>query len=128
MLNFGLTVSFYNFENREKEIIYYLLFKVVLMDSSGSIQAENFKKMQEFVIEIFKNIELGPLQTRASLINFNSYPYEIFNFLNFKDFSNIKSLIENIVYNGGGTNTAAALKLANDVILNENNGMRPGTF
>ncbi len=98
------------------------------MDSSGSIQAENFKKMQEFVIEIFKNIELGPLQTRASLINFNSYPYEIFNFLNFKDFSYIKSLIENIVYNGGGTNTAAALKLANDLILNENNGMRPGTF
>ncbi len=98
------------------------------MDSSGSIQAANFLKMKDFVIEIFKNIELGPLQTRASLINFNSYPSEIFNFLNFKDFSNIKSLIENIVYNGGGTNTAAALKLANDVILNENNGMRPGTF
>jgi len=98
------------------------------MDSSGSIQAANFLKMKEFVIEIFKNIELGPLQTRASLINFNYDPYEIFNFLNFKDFSNIKSSIENIVYNGGGTNTAAALKLANDVILNENNGMRPGTF
>ena len=98
------------------------------MDSSGSIQSGNFLKMKEFVIEIFKNIELGPLQTRASLINFNSNLYEIFNFLNFKDFNNIKSLIENIVYNGGGTNTAAALKLANDVILQENNGMRPGTM
>ena len=40
----------------------------------------------------------------------------------------MESLIKNIVYDGGGTNTAAALKLANDVILNENNGMRPGTF
>ena len=98
------------------------------MDSSGSIQAENFLKMKEFVIEIFKNVELGPLQTRASLINFNSYSYEIFNFLNFKDFNYIKSLIENIFYNGGGTNTAAALKVANDVILKENNGMRPGTM
>ena len=98
------------------------------MDSSNSIELENFLKMKEFVIGIFKNVELGPLQTGASLINFNTDPYEIFNFLNFKDFNNIESLITNIVYDGGGTNTAAALKLANDVILKENNGMRSGTI
>lgn len=96
------------------------------MDSSGSIQSENFKKMQEFVIQIFKNLELSSAQTRVSLINFNSYSYEIFNFLNFVDFNNVKNLIENILYNGGGTNTAEALQMANDVILQEKNGMRPG--
>lgn len=96
------------------------------MDSSGSIGTENFVKMQEFIIQIFKNLELGSAQTRVSLINFNSSPFEIFNFLNFVDFNNIKNLIQNIIYNGGGTDTAAALKMANEIILQESNGMRSG--
>ncbi len=96
------------------------------MDSSGSIGTENFIKMKEFIIQIFKNLELGSTLTRVSLINFNSSPFEIFNFLNFVDFNNIKNLIQNIVYNGGGTDTAAALKMANEIILQESNGMRAG--
>ena len=96
------------------------------MDSSGSIGDENFIKMREFVIQIFKNLELGSSQTRVSLINFNSDPFEIFNFLNFGNFDNIKNLIDGIIYNGGGTDTAAALKMANELILQENKGMRPG--
>ena len=96
------------------------------MDSSGSIGTDNFVKMKEFILQIFKNLELGSTQTRVSLINFNSSPFEIFNFLNFVDFNNIKNLIQNIVYNGGGTDTAAALKMANEIILQESNGMRSG--
>ena len=96
------------------------------MDSSGSIGTDNFVKMKEFILQIFKNLELGSTQTRVSLINFNSSPFEIFNFLNFVDFNNIKNLIQNFVYNGGGTDTAAALKMANEIILQESNGMRSG--
>lgn len=95
------------------------------MDSSGSIGENDFKKMKEFVIEIFKNLEIGLDYTRVALINFNSSPFEIFNFLNFKDFNNIKNLIDNIIYNGGGTDTAAALNLTNNEILIESKGMRP---
>ena len=59
------------------------------------------------------------------MINFNTYPYELFNFLNFQNLANIENIINGIFYNGGGTNTADALKLANDRILQESLGMRP---
>ena len=96
------------------------------MDSSGSIGASNFTKMQEFVIKIFQNLELGSNRTRVALLNFNSNVFELFNFLNFNDITNIKNIIQQINYNGGSTNTAGALKTANEDILQENNGMRPG--
>ena len=59
------------------------------------------------------------------MINFNTYPYELFNFLNFQNLANIENIINGIFYNGGTTNTADALKLANDRILQESLGMRP---
>ena len=96
------------------------------MDSSGSITAVNFVKMQNFVIEIFKNLEPGENNTRAALINFNTNVFELFNFQNFKDFKNIETIIRGIKYNGGNTNTGDALRLANDKILQISNGMRPG--
>ena len=59
------------------------------------------------------------------MINFNTRPYELFNFLNFQNIANIENIINGINYNGGGTDTAEALKLANERILQESLGMRP---
>ena len=99
--------------------------KVVLLDSSGSIGDVDFKKAQSFLISLFRKLEISQNKTRAALINFNSYPYELFNFLNFQNLANIENIINGIFYNGGTTNTADALKLANDRILKESLGMRP---
>ena len=98
------------------------------MDSSGSITATNFIKMQNFVIQIFQNLEIGENNTRAALINFNTIVTELFNFQNFKDFNNIQKIVRAIKYTGGNTYTGDALQLANDNILQINKGMRPGNY
>ena len=99
------------------------------MDSSGSITATNFIKMQNFVIQIFQNLEIGENNTRVALINFNTHPHELFNFQNFIDFKNMQNIINAIIYDKyGSTNTAGALELANDNILQINDGMRPGNY
>ena len=94
------------------------------MDSSGSIGAADFKKEQAFLISLLRNLELGDNKTRVALINFNTNPTELFNLQNFKDIKNVEKIINAINYNGGGTNTAGALKLANDKLLQEKYGMR----
>ena len=99
---------------------------VVLMDSSGSIGGVNFVKMQNFVKQIFRNVQIGENNTRAALLHFNSDVYPLFNFLDFRNIENIEKKIDSIIYNGGSTATSSALKYANENFLNTSYGMRDG--
>jgi hypothetical protein len=96
------------------------------MDSSDSIGFETFYKMKQIVVQISKLFVFNQSDTRVSLISYSDKPTEIFNFLTFPFLSNIDSLIENVKFEGGEADTAAALKKANEEILQENKGMRPG--
>ena len=96
------------------------------MDSSSSIGGSNFITMKTFVKEIFKNLDIGVNKTRAALLHFNSKVIDDFNFQNFIDIKNIVKVIDNIKYEGVGTDTALALKYTNDVFLQISNGMRSG--
>ena len=100
----------------------------VIMDASSSIGTTNFKKMQTFVKNIFSSLQIGENNTRAALLHYNSVVVDDFNFLNFLNIKNIEKIIDSIVYKGVGTDTAKALKYANDVFLQTNNGMRSGIF
>ena len=97
------------------------------MDSSDSIGFETFYKMKQIVVQISKLFVYNQSDTRVSLISYSDKPTEIFNFLTFPFlYPNISSLIENVKFEGGEADTAAALKKANEEILQENKGMRPG--
>ena len=96
------------------------------MDSSDSIGFETFLKMKQIVAQISKILVYNQSDTRVSLISYSDKPTEIFNFLTFPFLGDINSLIENIKFQGGDADTAAALKKANEEILQENKGMRPG--
>lgn len=98
---------------------------VILMDSSGSIGTTDFKKEQDFVIKLVSNLKIGLNDTRVAIINFNSRPYLIANFLNSTDLNKVSAIVNGIVYNGGATYTYDALRMANEQVLQENKGMRP---
>ena len=96
------------------------------MDSSSSIGATNFVTMKLFVKKIFQNLDMGENKTRGALLHYNSKVTDDFNFLNFRDLKNIEKIIDNIKYEGVGTDTAQALKYANENFLQIKNGMRTG--
>lgn len=98
---------------------------VIAMDSSGSIGASNFRVQKDFVKNLLGGLNLAKNQTQLGLINFNSNPYLLINFLNFTDYNSTATIIDNIVYNGGSTATHRALRMANEDVLQESYGMRP---
>lgn len=51
---------------------------------------------------------------RVAVIKFSSSAYRVFNFYTYSSFEDTSAALLNIVYGGGGTNTAEALRLARE--------------
>jgi len=47
---------------------------VILMDESGSITREDFKKEKKFVIDVINNLDIGVNKTRISVVRFSRFP------------------------------------------------------
>lgn len=97
---------------------------VILMDSSGSIGLENFKKEQNFVLALVDKLKIGENDTRVAIINYNTNIFDVVTFNSTQTKKFISDKVNAINYNGGGTYTYNALKRANEFILQEKNGMR----
>ena len=98
---------------------------VVIMDSSGSIGATDYKKGLDFIKKIVEDLEVGENDTRVSLINYSSTASIITNLQSEYNKTRLLQIIAGMRYEAGNTNTQDALRLANDVVLQERNGMRP---
>ncbi|CAF1046181.1 unnamed protein product [Brachionus calyciflorus] len=95
---------------------------VFAIDSSSSIGIYEFNQTKEFIIKLLNNLEIGLEDTRVGVIRFNNDAKE---FITFNNNSNLFESILDIPFNPGKTNTSGALKLANEKLFQENNGMRP---
>ena len=115
------------------------------MDASGSIGDIDFIKEQQFVKALINNLEIGENASRVSIIAFSNYAQILLNFAQGISKDVLTNAVDNFWYSGGmlekkifnfltflqdsillgGTNTAEALNVANNVILTEENGMRP---
>lgn len=87
---------------------------MLVMDESGSIGPENFQKMKNFARDLLRNFKIGPNDMRVAVIKFSSSAYRVFNFYTYSSFNDTSAALLNIVYGGGGTNTAEALRLARE--------------
>lgn len=87
---------------------------MLVMDESGSIGPENFQKMKNFARDLLRNFKIGPNDMRVAVIKFSSSAYRVFNFYTYSSFEDTSAALLNIVYGGGGTNTAEALRLARE--------------
>jgi uncharacterized protein YegL len=84
------------------------------MDESGSIRVENYKTMLRSIHDLLRNFKIGPDDMRLAMIKFSSYSTRVFNFRDYGTFSEISYAVMRMeeTYSGGGTNTAAGLRLA----------------
>ncbi|KAL3865535.1 hypothetical protein ACJMK2_042911, partial [Sinanodonta woodiana] len=84
---------------------------VFVIDSSGSIGADNFLKLKEFMKNIVRTFDIDSRYTRVAVIKYNDYPNIEFKLNNHTNLNDLLAAIDAIKYTTGGTNTADAIQL-----------------
>ncbi|CAF0813157.1 unnamed protein product, partial [Brachionus calyciflorus] len=97
---------------------------VIIMDNSGSIGPIDFQKEKEFVKTLIQKMEINMDKSRIAVVHFSSNATTVAYFNQTSNASDLTKKVESIPFTGGSTNTADALLLANNTILQEKNGMR----
>ncbi|XP_068092359.1 collagen alpha-4(VI) chain-like [Hyperolius riggenbachi] len=81
-----------------------------LIDSSGSIYPDDYKKMKDFMDSMVKLSEIGPQHVQIGLIQFSSETKEEFPLNRYSRKNEIQNAISDIQQMGQGTMTGAALQ------------------
>jgi len=91
-----------------------------LLDSSGSISNDDFKKSLLFTTNVVEGLKIGENETRVGIINFSS-AVEIVAYLNsFYEKSELIKTIEDIQKFDSGTSTGEALEKAKNIYTPQN--------
>jgi len=102
---------------KEKCIVVFLVAQpvdcpvdiVFVLDDSGGINAANFSLMKSFVSRLVQRLDIDSGNTRVGLITFSTYVRLGFNLNAHSSVAAVQSTISSLIYQGGSTNTAAAL-------------------
>uniref|UniRef100_A0A8D0CSM8 VWFA domain-containing protein n=1 Tax=Sander lucioperca TaxID=283035 RepID=A0A8D0CSM8_SANLU len=81
-----------------------------LMDDSGSIGNQDFKDMQNFIINFFRTFNIGPNHVRVGLVKYADDPTLQFDLTASSNVDNMETSVKTIRHEGGGTETGKALK------------------
>ncbi|CAG2242493.1 unnamed protein product [Mytilus edulis] len=95
-----------------------------LIDESGSVGEENFKKNLDFVKQFVDVFDIGNSAVKISTFAFHTSMGNGFHFSCCNDKASIKSNVDNISYNWGGENFEMALAFARKNMFQSVNGAR----
>ena len=95
-----------------------------MIDTSGSIGSSNFQLIREFTANITAELICNSPQSLVGVILFSSNAHIEFNLQTYKNLSALLSAINNLPYNGGGTDTDEALTLLLSTAQNGVLGLR----
>lgn len=97
---------------------------VFIVDESGSIEAENYDLMRQFLHRIVSGLVVEPESVRVGLVLYSDKPSVGFFLDSFGNKNDILNYIKILPYRGGGTQTGAALTFAKDNLFTETRGSR----
>jgi len=97
---------------------------IFVIDSSGSIGSTRFQLIREFTANITAELIQNSSRIAVGVILFESTAHIQFNLQTYTSPSSLLSAINNLPYNGGGTNTAEALTLLLSTAQNGILGLR----
>ena len=80
-----------------------------VLDSSGSIHAENFQKIRNFVNMVISDLDIGPRRTQVGAIVFSLYAFVSFHLNSYSNREELTAAVNRIAYLASSTNTADAL-------------------
>ena len=95
-----------------------------MIDTSGSIGTANFQLIREFTANVTTELINGSSGSAVGVILFSGSAHIEFNLTAHTSLNSLLSAIDNLPYNGGGTNTAEALNLLLDTAQNGELGLR----
>jgi len=100
---------------------------VFVIDTSGSIGLSRFQMIREFVEGLIQLLSIGPQESLAGVILFSSGATLHFDLSEHTDIAALSTAINpGLPYDGGSTNTAAALSLLLSSAQDGSMGLRPG--
>ncbi|CAI9741734.1 Hypothetical predicted protein [Octopus vulgaris] len=85
---------------------------VFVIDASGSVGTTNFDLTKVFLDNVVSNLDISGTETRVAVVRFSNDPHVMFGLDTHSTKTAVKSAINLITYDGGGTNTTSALDLA----------------
>ena len=97
---------------------------VFVIDSSGSIGSTRFQLIREFTANITAEIIRNSPSNAVGVILFDSFAHIQFTLQTYTSPSSLLSAINNLPYNGRGTNTAEALRFLLSAARNGTLGLR----
>ncbi|KAG7232267.1 hypothetical protein INR49_009312, partial [Caranx melampygus] len=81
-----------------------------LMDDSGSIENEDFRDMQKFIIGIIESFQIGQNHVRIGLMKYSDSETLVFEPTAHSTAASMVTVVQNIHHAGGGTKTGKALE------------------
>ncbi|CAI9719612.1 zonadhesin-like [Octopus vulgaris] len=99
----------YSGENCDKACENAVADVMFVLDESGSVGSNNYKKMKEFVSHIVKSFPIGPKHVRVGAIRFAKVTTPQFALNSYNDKNLVLKGINSIPYRGGNTKTHKAL-------------------
>ncbi|RXM37103.1 Collagen alpha-6(VI) chain [Acipenser ruthenus] len=87
---------------------------IFVVDGSSSIDPEQFKSMQKFMMSVVNNSEVGENTVRFGAVLYSNYPEEKFLLNQYYTKAEVRNAISEIKTKGGDTYTASALLFAKD--------------
>nr|XP_018671382.1 collagen alpha-6(VI) chain-like isoform X2 [Ciona intestinalis] len=97
-----------------------------MVDGSGSIGNENFRKVKAWIKNVVRSFDVGKYTTRVALTQYTSTINTEFDFKKFSTKREIDYAIDQMEFAGGATLTAQALVHIRENGFTEESGARPG--
>jgi len=96
-----------------------------IMDSSKSVNEEDFNRQKEFIIKILEQFEIGPKQTQAAVIKYGESAEVEISFDDYYTLGALKQSVSGIKHDlARESRLDLALKLARDDMFTKRNGAR----
>ena len=97
---------------------------VFVLDSSGSVGEENWKKVLEFVNSVVDRLDIGEYRTRVGAITYGNRATPNFHLNELYNKSEIFERVNNIQWKDQETNTSGAIWFMREIMFSTRNGDR----
>ncbi|XP_006859256.1 PREDICTED: matrilin-2 isoform X2 [Chrysochloris asiatica] len=105
-------------ENKRADLVF-------IIDSSRSVNAYDYAKVKEFIVDILQFLDIGPDVTRVGLLQYGSTVKNEFSLKTFKRKSDVERAVKRMRHLSTGTMTGLAIQYALNIAFSEAEGARP---
>ncbi|XP_036292491.1 matrilin-2 isoform X4 [Pipistrellus kuhlii] len=105
-------------ENKRADLVF-------IIDSSRSVNAHDYAKVKEFLVDILQFLDIGPDVTRVGLLQYGSTVKREFSLKTFKRRSEVERAVARMRHLSTGTMTGLAIQYALNIAFSEAEGARP---